>query len=89
MAATDTFANNQSGLESPYANGAAITPHDTDELPNVTRGIWVGGAGAVKVTTVKGDTITLAGALAGTIIPIRAKLVFSAGTTATNLVALY
>jgi hypothetical protein len=89
MAATDTFSAHLGGLTGPYTGGAAITPHDTNELVTVTRAIYVGGAGNIKLTTSGGDTVTLTGATAGSILPVRAKLVFSTDTTATALVALY
>lgn len=93
MAATDTYGrinpSNMPAMNWPASNAFAITPHDTNELTYVTRGIWIGGAGNVKVTTVNGDTVTFTGALAGTIIPVRAKIVFSTGTTATSMIGIY
>ncbi len=86
---TDRAALNLPGLESPAGHAAAITPHDTNELTVHTRGIYVGVAGDVAVTTVGGDSVTFVGALAGTTLPIRAAIVKSTGTTATNLLALY
>lgn len=84
----DDFVTYQPGLSSPYARAEAITPNDSTDLTNSTRALWIGGAGNVKVDTVGGDTVTLVGALVGTIIPIRAKRVYATGTTATNLVGL-
>jgi hypothetical protein len=43
----------------------------------------------VKLTTINGDTVTFTALPVGTLLPIRAKLVFSTGTTATNLLGLY
>lgn len=65
-----------------------ITPSDSVPLAYTTRGIWVGGDGDVAVVTKANNTVTLTGALAGTIIPIRANYVKATGTTATNLVGL-
>ena len=89
MVATNNFARHQSTDRSPYSHGAAITPHDTNELTNVTRGIYVGGAGNVKVTTVDGDTITYVAVPVGTTLDVQAKIVFATLTTATNLLALW
>lgn len=87
--ATDRFSGYQSGLDSPATNASTVTPHDSNELGNVTRALWVGGAGDVVVVTVGGDTVTLVGVQAGTLLPIRVKIVKSTGTTATSMVALY
>jgi hypothetical protein len=72
------------------ANGAAvITKSDTANLPIAARQVWVGGGGDVKVDTISGDTVTFVAIPAGTLLPVQTKKVYSTGTTATNLVALY
>lgn len=86
---SDKFSNYHSGLESPAERAFAITGNDSTDLTVYPRAIYVGGAGNVKVTTLGGDTVTFNGALAGTILPVRAVRVFSTGTTATNLIGLY
>lgn len=65
-----------------------ITTSDSLELSYVTRGIYVGTAGDVVVVTTNGDTATFKNAVAGSIIPIRAKQVKATNTTASNLVGL-
>lgn len=70
-------------------HAAAVTPSDTVNLPRSCRMLWVGGAGNVKVDTVGGDTVTFSTVAAGTRLPIQAKKVYSTGTTATLMVALY
>lgn len=89
MPGTNDFSAYDSGLDSPANYGAAVTPHDTNELANYARALWVGGAGNVKLTTPGGSTITLVAVPAGTILPIRAKVVFSTLTTATSIVAIW
>jgi hypothetical protein len=66
----------------PDANGLGF---------NITRYLWVGGAGAVKLDLVNGGTVTLSGVPAGTMLKLSATKVYSLadGTTATNIVALY
>lgn len=71
-----------------YANGAAVTPHDTNELPVYARALYVGVSGDVKVTTWDGSTLTFKAAPVG-ILPVQAKVVFSTGTAATNILALW
>ena len=89
MPAIDKSEGLQEALHSPANDAADITTHNSNELEYVTRGIWVGGDGNVKVTTARGNTVTFVGAKAGTVIPVRAKIVFATGTTATNLIALW
>jgi hypothetical protein len=72
----------------PYPNAAAVTPHDTNTLAHDAAALYVGVAGDVKVTTTGGDTVTFKAAPVG-ILYVRAKIVFSIGTTATNILALY
>ena len=79
-----------SPLFGPADNAAAVTPADGSDLANPARALFVGGAGAVKVDMVGGTTaVTLTGVVAGSVLPIRVSRVYSTGTTATNIVALY
>lgn len=78
-----------SQLNAPAERATAITPDNDDDLGFLTRFIFVGGAGNLKLDTVGGDTITLIGVTTGSVYPIRAKKVYATGTTATNLVGLY
>ena len=89
MAAVDTFATVQASITSPYTDGEAVTPHDTNELTNTTRAIYVGGGGNIALVTSDGTALTLVGLLVGTIYPIRAKIIKSTSTTATNIVGLF
>ncbi len=59
------------------------------DLPNACRAIYVGGAGDVSITTLKGATVVFSGAVAGSVLPIACTRVNSSATTATNLVALF
>lgn len=84
----DDFSGNQRSPRGPYTRAAAVTPNDSADLADVASALWIGGAGAVKVTTAGGDAVTLSAALAGTIIPVRVSRVWATGTAATNIVAL-
>ncbi|MGA1670277.1 MAG: spike base protein, RCAP_Rcc01079 family [Candidatus Nanopelagicaceae bacterium] len=86
---SDKFSNYHSGLESPAERAFAITGNDSTDLTVFPRAIYVGGAGNVKVITLGGDTVTFSGVLAGTVLPVRVKRVFSTDTTATNLIGIY
>lgn len=66
-------------------DGFAITPHDSTNLTNLARGVYVGGAGNVALVT-PSDTVLTFVAIAGGFIPFAAKRINSTGTTATGLI---
>ena len=66
----------------------AATPHDTNII-ELTRALYVGGAGSIVVTMADGVDCTFTGVSGGTILPIQAKRIKSTGTTATSIVRLY
>lgn len=84
----DRFQTLSPGLEAPASHGFAITPSDSDALIEVTRALYVGGAGAIAVVLSSGASVTLSGIAGGTILPLRLSQVKSTGTTATSLVGL-
>jgi len=84
----DNFATHNPGLDSPAEDAFAITPHDTNDLAQVTRGIYVGGAGDLTVVTKGGTTVLFSAVPAGVVLPVRAAKVKSTGTAATSLVGL-
>lgn len=89
MPATDSFARFQTQDFSPATSAVAVTPHDTNELTYVTRAVYVGGGGNLKVTMADSGTVTFTAVPTGTTLNIRCKVVFSTGTTATSIVALW
>lgn len=66
----------------------AITPNDGADLPRVVKALYVGGAGAIALTTEYGSTVTFTGVTAGSVLPVRVKKVSATGTTATGLIGL-
>lgn len=84
----DRFEQHAQGLESPATHGFMITPHDSDALPELTRALYVGGAGSLVVRLHSGAEITLAAVPAGTILPLRIDLIKATGTTASALAGL-
>jgi hypothetical protein len=75
---------------------ASVTPSNTDNIPSVSGGentqgciLYVGGTGVLKVLTIGGDEVFFHGVPAGTTLQVRVLRVFSTGTTATNIVALW
>lgn len=74
-----------------FGYAAAVTPHDSNPVaPVPIRALYVGGTGNVEfIWAGDGATVTLFGVVAGTILNVVATHVRDAGTTATNLVALW
>lgn len=67
----------------------AVTPSDSADLArNAIKGLYVGTTGNVKVTTVGGLTVTFNTVPVG-FFPVQVKRVWSTGTTASNIIALY
>lgn len=84
----DIFENRTAGLDSPGSNAAVVTPNDSTDLTTSTRALYVGGTGAIKVDMVGGETVTFEASAVG-FMPIRVKRVYSTGTTATNILAIW
>lgn len=92
---SDRYQTSAVGKTDPAEDGFSITPDDNSNLPEYTRGIYIGGAGDIVIQTKKGTELYFVGCLAGTFLPIRAKKVLSSSassptviTTATNLIGL-
>jgi hypothetical protein len=84
----DKYATYAPGLESPARDGFAITPSDSDDLPEVTRALYVGAEGTVAVALASGASVTLEGVSAGTLLPLRVSRVLATGTTASAIIGL-
>lgn len=87
MAAVDNLSVSTGHLSADSA--AAVTPSDSVELTNVSRAIFVGGAGNLRVLMAGGQTVTFTGVLAGALLPIRVRQVLSTSTTATSITAIW
>jgi hypothetical protein len=84
----DDFESYTTSLTSPAREADVIVPNDAADLGTVTRAIYVGSAGNLRVQMVSGQTVTFENVLAGAVYPIRAARVMATATTATGLVAL-
>lgn len=60
---------------------AATRDDAVNEPDGISRGLYLDSTGAVKVTTAKGDDITLAGLAVGVIHPLGCQRVWDNGTT--------
>jgi hypothetical protein len=76
-------------ISAGYARAAAVTPSDTAELhPGfTTKALFIGTAGALKVKTRGGDTVTFDNVPAGHLY-LQVRQVFDTGTDATGIVVL-
>jgi hypothetical protein len=77
------------------ANRAAeVTPNNNANIPNPSNGdntgclLYVGGAGDIRVLTTGYDDVTF-GSFPGGFFPVQVVRVFSTGTTATKIIALW
>lgn len=68
----------------------AVTPHDTNELAFIAKALYIGTGGNLTMIAQE-DTaaVTMTNVAAGSIIPVRAKIVRATGTTASGIVALF
>ena len=80
-------------LQAPYRHIKAVTPSDSVDLTHPVSAIAISGAGAtgIKVDTYGGETVTIASAVltANPLLPIQVTRVYSTGTDATGIVALW
>lgn len=92
MAATDKYQGAHAEVHDPIENGFAVTPSDSADLSYVTRSVYIGGAGNLRVTLkgmATGTYVTYTGMLVGVSYPIRATRIWATGTTATNILGEY
>lgn len=88
MAAKDLMPQHPPAADAPYANAAAVTPSDTVDLQFVTRALYVGVSGDVTVNMPGGAAILFKAMPVG-LYAIRCTRIKAAGTTATNILALW
>lgn len=80
MEATDCFSGNSVSLVSPVVGGFAIVPHDTNELPCITRALRIGTTdGTLSVVMANGSALIIP-VVALEILPFRVKKVMAATT---------
>lgn len=89
--AIDRFAQmSGAALTGPSGGAVSVTPSDSVDLSTgVSRGLYVGVSGNVKVRLPDDTEVTFVGLAAGVIHPIRCKRIWSTGTAATSILAIY
>lgn len=76
-------------LSDPAQDGFAVVPADSDFTGNrQARALYIGTTGNIHVTTVTGVELTFNNVPVG-FLPVSVKRVWSTGTTASNIVALW
>ena len=90
MPATDRFSGFSAGADAPASHAVAITPNNSTDLTEATRGVYVGASGNLKVDMLGGETaIIFVGLAAGLIHPLRVTRVYATGTTATDIIGVF
>ena len=85
---TDRFKTRGASIDGPATDGFTITPHDITELNEVPRAIYIGSTGDVTLLTLEGTELLFKNCASGSILPIRATIIKSTGTSATNMLGL-
>ena len=86
MPAIDRFHPDSLEIVASIEDAYVVTPSDTVDLQYLTRSVYVGVAGDLKVTLKSGNDITYTNAHIGRHF-IRASRIWATGTTATGIVA--
>ena len=80
------------------SNASVVVPSDTLDIPSLSTSpeqrnngcvLYVGGTGDIRVLTAGGNDVKFASIATGTFMPVQVLRVYSTGTTATNIVALW
>lgn len=84
----DKIVFSPSDVITPGEHAAAVTLSDSAVLDPTPRAIYVGTGGNLKVTMRGGEVVTFTNLVVGWH-PIRPKVLWSTGTTASNIVAIW
>jgi hypothetical protein len=79
----------QLGVSSPARQTLEIVPSDVQELTVITRALYVGESGDIRLELADDDAaVVLRSVPAGSLLPIQVRKVYATGTTAGSLVGL-
>ena len=83
------MSTDRSARTTPAGSGESITPSDSGSI-SACRGLWVGTAGTLTIDfRTAGTNISLGTIAANTLLPFDVSRVYSTGTTATDIVAVW
>lgn len=85
---TDHFSSLHPSLSGPAATGFGVIPDDDVDLPETTRGLYLGSGGDLAVVMLSGTSLVLTNVPGGAILPLRVTRVLETGTTAAGIVGL-
>lgn len=85
----DPFETLTPGLEAPGSYVTPVTPDDNTDLATVSRALYVGTGGNIALTLVGGSTATFTNVQDGAVLPLRVSRVLNAGTSASDILALW
>lgn len=71
-----------------FDNAVAIIPDDNAVLDQGVN-VYVGGAGNVAITDMRGNVVTFTAPPVGSVLPVRARKVMATDTTATILIGCW
>lgn len=84
---TDSFTGYSDSEQAPSRAPFAIVPNDTNPLPGIPKGIYVGTGGDLVVRGIAGAAdVTYRNLPDASYVNVRAGFVRATGTTATNLI---
>ena len=87
--ANDIFARNSDSPSGPARRCFAVSPHDSDLLPVLTKAIYVGTGGDIVLRAAEDDAdATFRSVPAGAILDVRVCAIRATGTTASDIVGL-
>lgn len=84
----DQFEGRAQAFDSPATHAFSITPADATDLSEITRAIYIGGAGNLTVVLQSDAEVTFTGLATGTVLPLRARQISATGTTATAILGM-
>ncbi len=87
--AYDSFDHLSQSSMTPSENCFTIVPNDSTELPLLTKAIYIGTGGDLRVLTGQIEApVTFRNVVSGSVLDVRIRAVLSTGTTASDLVGL-
>lgn len=86
----DAFSGTLDSVSAPATRGVAVTPHDVNPLADVPKALFVGTGGQLTARGAGGGgDVVFRNVASGSVLPFRAQFVRAAGTTASDIVALF